>query len=332
MNIAILSDYNIAGQSTFLMRAINKYTEHKARCIIAHDDTFAYDHDILLDSDENKEVAADWCKKADFFHFGRGIFNWKGIDFNQLLNKHNCCIKYYGSELRNSWQTLQKYHQETGIAAITGTDWSITGHLTNSFYHLGSYFTKYGDLRQDEIPWCVHPMDVGLKVCAGSAGSPLKRYDLLESVVMELQDKGYKIGLDFISGLSNEKCLERKRQSNCTFTSLHGAWGISGIESMFLGHIVLSCLDPWIMTLYPENPTIIINQDNLKEILMSLLPILGNDLDALRTIGNSSRQFAIKNFNTKVILKRYLYLIDLIMNGDEYLSGGKNPKYIYNNF
>lgn len=324
MNIAIISDYNIGGQPTSLWRAINKYTKHKARCIVAQDDHFQYDKDIILNTKEEKEEAAEFCKTADFFHFGRSIFNWPGIDFNQLLNKSNCCIKYYGSELRQNWPTIKKFHEQTGLAAITGTDWTITGHLLNSFYHLGSYFTKYGDMAPADIPRC--KQDGGLKICAGSAGSPLKGYDVFDVAVRDLQTEGYDVGLNFISQVSNKVCLERKLEYNCTFTSLHGGWGISGIESMFQGHVILSCLDPWVMSLYPSNPTVIIDKNNIKQAIKWL----AENHDMLGYLyGDWSRQFAIDNFSTKTILKRYLYLIDLIMHSDEYQQGGHAPKEIY---
>lgn len=328
MRIAIISDYNIGGQPTSLCHAINKYTDHEARCIIAHDDCFQYDKDIILDTKEAKEEAAEFCKKADFFHFGRSIFNWPGIDFNKMLNINNCCIKYYGSELRENWQKIKEFHERTGLAAVTGTDWTITGHLRNSFYHLGSYFTKYGDMEPEDIPRCVQDDDV-LRICAGSAGSPLKGYEVLDHVVRELQTEKKKITLDFIFQVSNQVCLQRKKEHNCTFTSLHGGWGISGIESMYLGHIIVGCLDPWVMSLYPENPTVIATKSTLKDELRWLCDHHTEHTEQRDLIGKQSRNFAIQNFNTKTILKRYLYLIDLIQTQDRYMHGGLAPKEIY---
>lgn len=330
MNIAIISDWNIAGQPTYLTKAINKYTDHKARCIIAYDDSFKYGKDILLDSKESKEEAAEWCKKADFFYFGRTIFNWPGINFNEWLTKDNCCIKYYGSELRQNYKQIKAFHDRTGFAAITGTDWTITGRLPSSFYHMSSYFTRYGDLPDSFIPICDHSDE--LKICAGSAGSPLKGYDLLNRIVQELQHDGVKVSLEFISQVSNTECLDRKLKNNCTFTSLHGGWGISGAESMYQGHIVLSCLDPWVMCLYPNNPTVLINKENLKQKIRELADKKFQDIELgayFAFLGNKSREFAIENFSTKTILKRHLYLFDLIMNGKEYLEGHHNPKIIY---
>ncbi|MDD2679529.1 MAG: hypothetical protein PHO03_01825 [Candidatus Omnitrophica bacterium] len=329
MNIAIISDFNIGGQPTALTRAINKYTKHKARCIIAFDDSFAYDKDIILNSDAAKKEAADWCNQCDFFHFGRGIFNWPGVDFNKLLNKNNCCVKYYGSELRENSEAIKAFHEKTGVAAITGTGWSITGLLPNSYYHLNSFLTAYGDMKWEEIPLCV-PYEKGdpLKICAGSAGHPLKGYDVLGETIKELQQEGEDVELNIIQGMSNKEALEKKRESHVTFTSLHSAWGISGVESMYLGHVVMSCLDPWIMTFFPDNPTVIVRKDTLKRQIKNLI----GKYDEVRELGTTSRLFAFINFQTRTILKKYLYLFDLIMHRELYLDGFRNPDIIYRDF
>lgn len=331
MKIAIISDFNIAGQPMALMRAINKYTNHEARCIIANDDHFKYDRDIILaDGEAACQEATEWVNQCDFFHFGRGIFVWPGIDWNKgsdgkpMLRRDNFCIKYYGSELRNNQKEIFEFHNTTGAAAITGTDWSITGLLPGAFYHLGSYFTKFGDIDSSCLPEFSLINDI--QICAGSAGSPLKGYDVLEKTVRELKEEGNEIEVDFISGLDNAACLRRKQKSNTTFTSLHGAWGISGVESMFLGHIVLSCLDSWIMSMYPDSPTITINKWNLKNKLRWLM---GLPYEEKLRMQFASRDFAIQNFSTKTILKRYLYLFDVIMNGDRLLQGFQNPTTVY---
>ena len=325
MKVAIVSDFNIAGQLTSLWRAINKYTKHKARCIIAYDDSFQYDRDIILNTDAAKEEAAEWCKKADFFYFGRTIFNWPGIDFNQLLNKNNCCVKYYGSELRNGYPQIRKFHEATGVPAVTGTDWTITGRLPNSFYHLESYFTKFGDMEGKDIPRA-EPFGDVLKIQAGSAGSPIKGYETFNQIVQELKQDGLPIELEFLMQLSNKECLERKLGYNCTFTSINGGWGLSGIEGFFLGHIILSCLDPWVMGLYIDNPTIVINKSNAKRVLTDLCHL--STMDKFM-IGEKGRKFAMANFSTKAILKKHLYLFDLIMHTDEYMAGGKSVERVY---
>jgi hypothetical protein len=326
VNIAIISDFNIAGIPTYLWKAINKYTEHKARCIVAYDDSFQYDKDIILNSVEARREASDWVKQCEFFHFGRGIFNWEGVDWNDILNVNNCCIEYYGSELRNGWERIVPYHAETGITAITGTDWTITGRMTNSFYHLAQYLTKFGDMSEDQIPLCESWNGTGrFRIATSSAGSPIKGYDVLGIIVNQLQEEGVPVEVVSLMELSNAQVLERKLDCHATFTSIHGGWGMSGIESMYLGHPILCSLDPWVMSLFPENPTVIISRANLKDSIRCLV----ESPHIVKERGLASRDFAIRNFKTTTILKRYLYLWDLIMNKELVMEGGHLPTKIY---
>ena len=48
LNIAIVGDFNIAGQLTTLFRLINEKTIHRARCIILQGDYLSYDQDIVF--------------------------------------------------------------------------------------------------------------------------------------------------------------------------------------------------------------------------------------------------------------------------------------------
>ena len=325
MNICIMSDFNIAGALTSLMRGINKYSEHKARCIIWHDDHFSYDKDIILDECNNDfDEAVEIVNKADFFHFGRYVFNFPGIDFNKILNPRNCVVKYYGSFLRENGKACNEWHRKTGIAAITGTDFTITPLLDKSFYHMESYFTSFGDMDEEDIPLAEKPNGT-VRIAGGSAGSPRKRYDLLQKAVKELQGQGLPVEVEIIKGVSNEECLRRKQKCHITFTSLTGGWGLSGVESMWLGHPVMSCIDPFLLSLYPDQPTVIIDQDNLLEQIKRLVV----NPEKIIEIGTYSREFVKKHFRTKDIIKRYLYLFDLIMNHDLYSKGGSKASRIY---
>jgi len=327
MNICIISDFNIAGNLTGLMRGINKYTQHKARCIIWHDDHFSYDKDIILDEcNKNYEEAAEIVKKADFYHFGRYIFNFPGIDFNKLVTPRNSVVAYYGTYLRTNGLKLNQWHKKTGIAAITGNDLSITSLLDTSYYHIHhAYFSKYGDMEIEKVPTAQKSNEI-IKIVAGSAGSPRKGYDLLASTIKRLQGKGLPVELEIIKNVSNAECLRRKEQCQMTFASITGGWGLSGVESMFIGHPVLCCLDPFIMSLYPDNPIVSINRDNLYDKVKCLV----ENPDIIKEIGKESRKFAERHFQVKHIVKSILYIYDLVMNHDTYQKGGKTPYFEYN--
>ncbi len=326
MNICIISDFNIAGGLTALMRGINKYSEHKARCIIWHDDHFSYDKDIILDECNNDfDEACEIVNKADFYHFGRYIFNFANINFNKILNPRNCVVSYYGSFLRENGKACNEWHRKTGIAAITGPDFTITSLLDKSFYHMGNYFSVFGDMDDKDIPLAEKPKGT-IRIAAGSAGHPIKRYDLLGEAVNILQRQGFPVEVEVIKGVSNAECLRRKQKCHITFTSLHGGWGLSGVEGMWLGHPVLCCMDPFVLSLYPDQPTVIVDENSLVERIKDLIV----SPERISEIGAEGRQFVKRHFRTKDIIKRYLYTFDLIINYDKYMKGSIKASHIYN--
>lgn len=330
MNIAILSDFNIAGQPTFLMRAINKYTRHRARTIIWHDDYMRYDRDIVLDDPAHpgEKVSAEACEEArgiveaaDFYHFGRLVFNFPGVDFDQALTPRNCVVKYYGSELRNGWLEIAAWHRRTGIRAITGTDWTMVNRMPG-FYHLGSYFTALGDLPTKDIPVSKQTVERPL-VHAGSGTSGIKRYDVLQKAVEDLQGEGVAVDLQVLAGMANADALIEKAKCQICFTSLHQGWGISGVEAMWMAMPVLSAIDPFILSLYPDQPAIPIDAKNLKARLADLATS-----DSARWYwGNQAREFAEKNFRHRDIVRRYCRLLELIAGAELYAKGyGPAPR------
>lgn len=321
MKIAILSDFNIAGQPTHLMRAINKYSPHKARTIIWKDDYMAYDYDVLLSGPDGKtrpeaiEEATAIVKEADFFHFGRIIFRWPGIEWEKILNPRNCVMKYYGSELRDNGPVIRQWHEATKVKAITSTDWTMSSQLPG-FFHLGSYFTRFGDMDPEEIPWVKQDVEE-VVIAMGSGTTGIKRYDVAMNAIKAIQAEGMKVRPLVIRNEPNRKAVEMKSKAQICFTSLHQGWGVSGIESMWMGQPVLCALDPFILSLYPDQTAVIVDEKTLKARLKTL--VLSPGLRDQLAYGG--RDFVETHFRTTDILRRYLYIIDLIMKADLYAGG-----------
>jgi len=68
MNIAVVADFNIAGQLSQLFRLINEKTIHRARCIVIYDDYLSYDKDIVLSQNKPDDIqtAIKIIENADF--------------------------------------------------------------------------------------------------------------------------------------------------------------------------------------------------------------------------------------------------------------------------
>ncbi len=327
--ILIASDFNIAGQFTYLMRAINKYSPYRARCVIWHDDHFQFDKDIILgETGQVNKEANQLAHEADFFIFGRYIFNFPGVNFanDGLISRDNTFVRYHGSFLRENGRELRQYHLDNDVVAVAGCDWTATGRLAGCFYHIGSYFNDYSDMCIRDVSYCpsYKPGETFL-INAGSAGHPSKGYDFLQETIKKLQKDGHKIELKLYTNLSHEDFMIEKAKCNATFSGLSAGWGASGIEGMWLGQAVLCGVDPWLMTLYPDAPIIPVDKGNLEKELIMLM----EDEGKVSKLGWEAREWVSRTFSTKRILKQYLYLIDLIRHRDKYMEGVQELPRLY---
>lgn len=329
LKILLICDFNIAGHYTYLMQAINKYSPYRARCIIWHDDHFKFGKDIILDDLKggSYEEPAQLAHEADFYIFGRYIFNFPGVDFAEenLVGKDNAFIQYHGSFLRDNGPQLRQYHLENDVFAVSGCDWTSTGRLAGCIYHIDPYLCDFSDMDIKDIPTMASPTDT-LIINAGAAKNPLKGYDFLETTVKRLKVEGYKIELRLFTDLPHDKFIEEKRKCHITFASLHGGgFGLTGVESMWMAQPVLFGVTPWLLSLYPDVPFFPIDYENLGQTLISLL----QNPDDVKALGLESREWVQRHFSTKTTLLRYLYLIDLIRDRDGYMGGDLKVPRIY---
>ena len=297
--------------------------------MIWHDDRFQFDRDIILgESGQVNKEANQLAHEADFFIFGRYIFNFPGVNFADggLVNRNNVFVRYHGSFLRDNGKELRQYHLDNDVVAVAGCDWTATGKLAGCFYHNGSYFNEFSDMDLVDVPRSpVYESGDTLLVNAGSAGHPNKGYEFLQQTIEGIKAEGYKIELKLYTDLSHEEFMKEKEKCHVTFSGLSAGWGASGIESMWLGQPVLCGVDPWILTLYPDAPVVPVDKGNLRKELISLM----DNTSKVMNFGIESREWVSEEFNTKRILKRYLYLIDLIRHRDQYMEGVQELPRIY---
>ncbi len=315
LRVLVIADYNIAGQLTGLMRALNKYTNHMARCVILQDDYLAYDKDVLI-TDQDGHVssvaqseAAELIKKADFFHVGRQLLEIPGIDWNRYISPRNAVFQYYGSELRNNGSALAKFHAQTGFTALTACDYTMYRLLPNSFYHMQPYI-----LDMDELPQAKMNLSKKLRVCHAPSGQNyrnIKRSDIIMEVMHRLASEDKKIEAVEIAGLSNGECLALKATCHLHIVSLLFTFGLNTIESAAQGLVPITPLDNFTMLLYPDTPVVHATKNTLYDVSKKLL----SDPKRMKEIGEQCRQWARREFDAKTLVQKYWYLYDLVYHG-----------------
>jgi hypothetical protein len=321
MNICVFADFNIAGNLTMLMRLINKYTIHKARCIIVNEDYLSYDKDVVLISQGNKHFdpvavadAEQIVAQADFFHIGRPPINFGKVDFNKILNKNNCVIQYFGSEYRAKGSQLFKMHTQTGIRGISWWDWTMLNHGL-LFYHIDHML----DLETIRPP-ISRPMDV-IKICHSPTNRAFKKTDFFLQVMQEIQKKHTNVELILLEGLDNSECIRKKQEAHILFDQISvGMYALSALESLALEQVVLCSLSNFGMSFCPDSPVIPVHQENLYEVLDNLV----THPERIIQLGKQGRKYVKQKHSPEKGIIQYTYLWDLIVNGLRLVSHHQN--------
>ncbi len=305
MNIAIVADFNIAGQLSLLQRMINKYTIHKARLVILQGDYLSYDKDLILSGGKMEDYyeARDLIRSADFYHIGRFPVNFGEVDWGKILRPDNSVVQYYGSEIRWNAEPIFKWHERSGIMGISCWDYTMIKNAP-LFYHINIAC----DLAR--IRPCEKPGDM-VRICHPPTNRVFKKTDLFLSVMEELKGK-YPVEVELIEGKSNEECLELKSRCHITYDQVSvGIYGLSAIESMAAGHAVLCGISNFASSYHPDNPIVYVHENNLKEKIEHLLL----NKDEITKAGEAGIEWARRHHDSKRIVRQIAWLYDLAQNG-----------------
>lgn len=305
-NIAIVADFNIAGQLSMLFRMINRYTIHKARLVIIQDDYLSYDRDLILsrDGENGHKEAHDVIENADFYHMGGFPKYIEGISWEKYLKPENTLIQYYGSEIRANAAQLYKWHKENRILGLSCWDYAI---LENApfFYHTNIMC----DLSR--VKQCSEPDDI-IRICSPPTNRQFEKTDLFLSVVDRLKKKNYPFEVELMEHKTNEECQDIKSRCHMTYDQISvGIYGISAIESMAAGHAVLCGISNFATSYNPDNPIVYVTEENLYDRLEYLLK---NKEEIIR-IGKAGKIWARTHHDPMKLIRQYVWIYDLVMNG-----------------
>lgn len=311
-NVLIYADMNIAGQLTQLCRALNRYTPHKARCVIYQDDYLHYDQDIVVLDEHRRPVVSDFSevrelvRRADIFHIGRQALNLPGVDFGEVLHQHNCLVQYFGSDLRLNHEKLFLWHLKKSIPALVGYGWTLSFPLPMKFYHIQQFFDPSPFTRVERLK----PGDP-VRVVHAPTNRAIKKTDLFLEIMGRLQ-KEFNVEVDVIEKVPNQECMARKQQGHITYDEMGTpTFGLNSIESMAMGHVCLSSVNPHVLSYFPDTPVVRITEDTLEVMLRKLLA----DVELINRIGDLSYEFVRRHYNVKVSATRFSHLYSGIKHG-----------------
>lgn len=136
-----------------------------------------------------------------------------------------------------------------------------------------------------------------LRLAHSPTRKDLKNTDDLLAVVGQLRGAGLGVELDLIDNVPHAECLARKRAAHVLFDHMQGYYGVSSLEGLSQGLVVIAGLDAWNrahvvefsgLSSETELPWVLAHDP---EALARTLRTLAADLDYCRAIGEASRGF-----------------------------------------
>jgi len=309
-DIAIVADFNIAGQLTTLFRLINNHTIHRARCIIFQGDYLSYDQDIVLSEDDNGkwEEARQILSNADFFHIGRFPVHDDRLVLHQRLRPNNCVVQYFGTQLRSNAHQIYNWHKNKQITGVGAWDYTMIQHAP-FFYHINMMFDSASVLP-------VSPPQGTIRIVHPTTNRKVKKTELFLNVMRELQAV-YDVEGVVIEGKSNRECLDEKSKAHMTFDQISvGIYGVSALESMAMGHVVFGGISNFAASVYPDNPIVWVTPEDLGNKIEYFIKHPEN----ISVRGENGRAWVQRYHDPKKILRQFLYLYDLVRNGHNFMQ------------
>jgi SAM-dependent methyltransferase len=325
MNILVAnSGSNVCELSTLLMKAINEFSEHKARCVVAFPARMTnelakrttlldYQEDLVLSElDGDLSEVEELIERADFFHCCQGP-SLPGTSLTGRLKANNSVIQYIGREVFQNLDFLTEFHTKTGTIPLLSMGSHVAVNLPRRFM----YF--YPILNLEEYKRCPRAKPgEEIRLVHSPTSRSLKGTDEFLEIAKPLEKK-FNFKVILIENKSHKKCIEIKQTCHLHFDQMSPwGFGVSGMESMAMGHVVLCSMTYYRLSLQLEVPLVSISAATLPAILKDLLSHPQN----INEIGDQAYEWVRKTYDPQKLIKRYCFLYQGIMNGFEAVYEG----------
>jgi hypothetical protein len=314
MRILLLGEVDVNGHLSKLARALNRHTRHVARCVVLQDDGPAHAEDVILRKSSGKMdnarliEATSLIAEADFFHMARKPMEISGVDWEYYISKKNGLVQYFGEYLRNHAEQARKFHERTGLLAVTSGDRSLAGLLGDSIGHVPPFL-----LEPDTLPDGPEDYAGPLRICHCPLSGHYRQENHSNVItgVLEKFSELDGVQTEVISGLDNRRCLEARARCHIHFVALGRGLGMGAIESAAMGVVpVLRMTNAW-RSLYPDCPLVDVSARDAAEKIRALI----DDRDLLARTAEACRQWARRVFDARRVAGQYVQLVDLVVNG-----------------
>lgn len=315
MKIVSISFWDNGNQLQLLSEALREYTNYDVLHVCVNK-TYLYDSADIYLQDINTQMRLfelrDRVKDADFFIFSEFMpdapemekaLEW--LEISHKMNTDNTIIRTAGSVSRvNANKYLRSWIGKNWMFAGLYNDWSISGNIGR--------IAPIGHIcPMDKIPEQNRDSDK-IRICFAPTKKE-KGVVEFDNVMENLMRKYDNVEGIMIRGKSWKDAIEIKSRCNITFDQfMLTHYGNSPIESMYLGHAVLSRVSTWCRMLHPNLPIITVN--DATELENELTYLIENP-DVIEKFGEKGRDYVLKYHTPERIAKQWMNLIDFVKGG-----------------
>lgn len=306
MNVLLFSDFNIAGQISLLWQMLNKYTIHKARFFLLNNDWAQHPYDILYNNtEEHRDLLRQLVLSKDLLHSYRFPTLIDNPMFKDSIKPDNCFIQYWGSDIRLNMEPIIKWHLQNNIRGLSNWDPTMLD-LLSLFNHIGVMF----DMRRiQNLP---KKSDDVIRICHPSSNRVIKKTEIFLGLKEKLEKEYSNVEFILIENTPNDKCLEIKSQCDMTFDQIsYGAYGLSAIESMALGHVVFTSLSNFGFSYHPDMPVVSVDETTVEQKIRYFI----ENPEKVKEVGNLGPEYVFRNHNPFNILIQYVWFYHFIKDG-----------------
>jgi glycosyltransferase involved in cell wall biosynthesis len=306
-NILCISKYDNGQQLQCIAESLRKYTEHSAIHINIKQSYLDYSADVklstVLDYKKLRELM-NVISRCDFFIFSEILPSdikhvLDCLHVYNKINPSNTIIRVGGSNVRSqSDKYLLSWIRDGWVLAGLHHDWSLISGI-------GRIFQIPTICPVDKIDESIPTGDD-----VGIAFSPTKKakgVDEFVRVLNSIKNEHPHVFGHPIIGEPWRESISIKRGCKITFDQfMLDTYANSAVESMYLGHVVLSNIGNYTRFCYPDLPIISVSDET--ELHNELEYVLDHS-ELIKEVGDLGREFVLKHHSPKVVAEKLNYLI-----------------------
>jgi len=229
---------------------------------------FFFFRDLLIAPKVNATIRHHRLDQFDVIHLEQGLDFFRDARFARKMKQRGSKIVcfYHGTDLRNR-------------GVIPAVDKIADLNLTSEL----DLLQKHPNINYLHLPFDVEsftpktsesdPLIIG-HACRGSAARHFKGTDHILAVVKELE-RDYPVTLDFVEGVPNQVCLERKARWDIAIDQIAdvGGWGygMNSLESLSMRIPTCTRMRPECDKFFKDHPFINVTPETLKAELIHLI-------------------------------------------------------------